>query len=181
MPLRVVRRVAATLTAACLLGSAPLRAQDSSAVTAVDSVRILDDTSHLAATQANAPDTLPPLTRPISPGGALWRSLLVPGWGQARMGRSLTAGFFLAVEGVAVGMALKANSELKYMRETGSPSVDAKTMEREDWLVIVGVNHLLAGLEAYISAYLWDFPGDLHLQRTPNGTAAAVSLPVRFP
>ncbi len=97
------------------------------------------------------------------------------------MGRSLAAGFFLAVEGVAVGMALKANSELQYMRETGSPSVDAKTMEREDWLVIVGVNHLLAGLEAYISAYLWDFPGDLHLQQTPNGTAAAVSLPVRFP
>ena len=58
---------------------------------------------------------------------------------------------------------------------------DDKSQEREDWLVIVGVNHLIAGIEAYVAAYLWDFPGDLKLQATPNGTAATVRVPVRFP
>jgi hypothetical protein len=95
------------------------------------------------------------------------------------MGRSLAAGFFLAVEGAALGMALKANSELNYMREIDSPSIDAKSQEREDWLVIVGVNHLIAGIEAYVSAYLWDFPGDLQMRPTPYGTAATVSVPFR--
>jgi hypothetical protein len=95
------------------------------------------------------------------------------------MGRSLAAGFFLAVEGAALGMALKANSELTYMREIDSPSIDAKSQEREDWLVIVGVNHLIAGIEAYVSAYLWDFPGDLQMRPTPYGTAATVSVPFR--
>jgi hypothetical protein len=56
----------------------------------------------------------------------------------------------------------------------------AKAQEREDWLVIVGVNHLIAGIEAYVSAYLWDFPGDLQFRPTPNGIAATVTFPVRI-
>ncbi len=30
----------------------------------------------------------------------------------------------------------------------------------DDWLVILGFNHLMSGLEAYVSAHLWDFPPD---------------------
>lgn len=121
------------------------------------------------------------LVKPISAGGALIRSLILPGWGQARLGRGLTAGFFLTVEGAALGMALKANSELRYMRATNDPRADSKSQEREDWLVILGMNHLLAGIEAYVSAYLWDFPGDLKLQATPYGASASVTFPVRLP
>jgi hypothetical protein len=37
----------------------------------------------------------------------------------------------------------------------------------------------LSGLEAYVSAQLWDFPGDLSVRRIPGGAAAEVSLPLR--
>ena len=34
-------------------------------------------------------------------------------------------------------------------------------------------NHVFAGLEAYVSAHLADFPGDLQLQATPGGVGGA--------
>ena len=120
--------------------------------------------------------------RPVGPGGALWRSLLVPGWGQAKLGRGIAAGLFLAVEGVSLGMVLKTNSELNYTKATDTTAVANKTQEREDWLVIMAVNHLIAGLEAYVSAHLWDFPGDLALKPVRGGgVAASVNFPVRVP
>jgi hypothetical protein len=116
---------------------------------------------------------------PVGPGGALWRSLLVPGWGQAKLGQGMAAGLFLAVEGLSVGMVLKTNSELQYLQATDSAAAASKSQQREDWLVIMAVNHLIAGLQAYVSAHLWDFPGDLALKPAPHGgVAATLSFPV---
>ena len=120
--------------------------------------------------------------RPVGPGGALWRSLLVPGWGQAKLGRGIAAGLFIAVEGVTLGMVLKTNSELNYAKSTDTTAVANKSQEREDWLVIMAVNHLVAGLEAYVSAHLWDFPGDLALKPVRGGgVAASVTFPMPVP
>jgi hypothetical protein len=117
------------------------------------------------------------------PAAVLWRSLLIPGWGQVRLGRKLTAGIFVLAEGVTLGMALRANSELRYLRRIGADTatVNAKSQNREDWLVLMGVNHLLAGLEAFIAANLTDFPPELRLRRGPGWFGASVSLPVRLP
>jgi hypothetical protein len=46
--------------------------------------------------------------------------------------------------------------------------------------VLLGFNHLFAGLEAYVSAHLADFPGDLRFEAVPGGVGAAMSLPVRL-
>jgi hypothetical protein len=116
----------------------------------------------------------------ISPLNAFWRSFLLPGWGQARLNRKLTAGLFLAWEGVTLGMTLKTRRELDYLRRTGSARGDRKRQEHEDWLVLLGFNHLLAGLEAYVSAHLADFPGDLRIEAVPGGVGAAVSVPIRL-
>jgi len=117
--------------------------------------------------------------RPLSPGGALLRSIILPGWGQAKLGRKLPAVIFLAVEGVTLGMALKANSEYQYLRDSNPDAASSKSLEREDWLVLMGFNHLLAGVEAYVSAHLWDFPGDVALTPVNGGIVAGLSLPVR--
>lgn len=157
-------------------------------------MRVRPDTAPRADTTARpdtnlaAADTTPAVpadtTRIRSkPGAALWRSLLVPGWGQVRLGRKLTAGFFVLTEGLTLGMALKANSELRYLRRTGADSaaINAKSQTREDWLVLLAVNHLLAGLEAYIAANLTDFPAELKLEHGPAGIGASVRVPVRLP
>lgn len=185
-----------------LLGTAPasLAAQDSAAVVpradslpkpdsvaaaAPDSVHRADSTAIPARSQALSTAGLKDSVerkRPVGPGGALWRSLLVPGWGQAKLGRGIAAGIFIAVEGVSLGMVLKTNSELNYAKATDTTAVANKSQEREDWLVIMAVNHLVAGLEAYVSAHLWDFPGDLALKPVRGGgVAASVNFPVRVP
>jgi hypothetical protein len=86
---------------------------------------------------------------------------------------------FVAWEGVTLGMTLKTRRELAYLRRTGSARGDNKRQQHEDWLVLLGFNHLLAGLEAYVSAHLADFPGDLRLQAAPGGVGAAISIPFR--
>ena len=133
-----------------------------------------------AAPPPPQPAVLPDTTREyISPGNALWRSLLIPGWGQARLNRKLAAGMFLAWEGVTLGMSLKTGRELRYFRRTNSARGDSKRQEHEDWLVLLAFNHVLSGVEAYISAHLADFPGDLRLEAVPGGAGAVISLPIR--
>lgn len=111
--------------------------------------------------------------------GAFWRSFLLPGWGQARLNRKLTGGIFVAWEGLTLGMSLKTRHELAYLRRSGSARAENKRREHEDWIVLLAFNHLFAGLEAYVSAHLGDFPGDLRFQAVPGGVGGAVSIPFR--
>jgi hypothetical protein len=116
-----------------------------------------------------------------SPMNAFLRSFLLPGWGQAKLDRKLTAGILVAWEGVTLGMSLKTRHELAYLRRTGSGRAEDKRREHEDWLVLVGFNHLFAGLEAYVSAHLSDFPRDLELHAEPGrGIGASYSVPFRL-
>jgi hypothetical protein len=116
----------------------------------------------------------------ISPLSAMWRSMLLPGWGQARLNRKLAGGIFIGWEAVTLGMTLKTRSELGYLRRIESGRGDDKRQEHEDWLVLLAFNHLFSGLEAYVSAHLADFPGDLRFEAVPGGVGASVSLPIRL-
>ena len=137
--------------------------------------------SQAAPTPRRAATPSDTLTRQhISPSAALWRSLLLPGWGQARLNRKLAGGMFVAWEGVTLGMSLKTRRELRYLRRTNSGRAEDKRQEHEDWLVLLAFNHLFSGLEAYISAHLADFPGDLRFEALPGGVGATISVPVRL-
>lgn len=151
----------------------PLAAQDTTAVP--EAVQAEQDTASPAAA---SPDTA--AFRPISPLNALWRSFLLPGWGQARLNRKLTGGIFIAWEGVTLGMSLKTRHELDFLRRTGSARADAKRQEHEDWIVLLAFNHLFAGLEAYVGAHLADFPGDLRITALPGGFGASMTVPLRL-
>ena len=145
---------------------------------------------------AQVPDTTPPppppplvttgalvvptdTTHRIRPMGAFLRSLLVPGWGQAATGRHVTGALFATWEGVSAMMALKAQSELNYLRETRSSLIDAKKQQVQDWIVLWVFNHLFSGAEAFVSAHLQDFPKDLQVRAFPGGVG--ISLPVPRP
>lgn len=108
----------------------------------------------------------------------MWRSLLLPGWGQAALGRRVTGAWFVFFEGLSLAMSVKASNQLRYMRETDSQSADAKKQEVQDWVVLLVFNHLTAGAEAFVSAQLWDFPGELEGRSLPSG---ATGLGVRLP
>lgn len=133
----------------------------------------------LATGSAAAQDVAPPPPSRPSPMGYFLRSFLVPGWGQAALDRKLTGGLFVAFEGLALGMAFKAHHEIGYLERTGSARLEDKRRERQDWLVLVAANHLFSGLEAFVSANLFDFPGDLRARALPGGrTGIGVTMPV---
>jgi hypothetical protein len=116
-------------------------------------------------------------THQVRPMGAFWRSLLLPGWGQAATGRHTTGSVLVAWEGVTAMMTLKAQQEATYMKDVGSPNLRAKRQEVQDWLVLWIFNHLFAGAEAYVSAHLQDFPADLRIQAVPRGIGISLPLP----
>jgi hypothetical protein len=133
---------------------------------------------------ARAADTVrvPPfrVQPPISPFGAFGRSFLIPGWGQAILGRRVTGAFFVFWEGLTLTMALKASHQLDHIQEVGDEEqIAAKKQEIQDWIVLLAFNHLLAGAEAYVSAYLWDFPIELE-QRALPGDRLGVGARLRF-
>jgi len=133
------------------------------------------DTSARRPTRGDSVRPVPPVT----PGGAFLRSVLIPGWGQARLHRNVTGGLFLLWEGVCATMVWKAEWQLNYARERGK-FVKSHTQEREDWIVLLVFNHLLAGAEAYVSANLFDFPAALKIQTLPGGrTGVGVSVPLQ--
>lgn len=133
--------------------------------------------------QPQPEDTIPvPKFRtepPVSPLGATWRSLLIPGWGQSILGRRVTGAAFVFWEGVTLFMTVKSAHQLTYLTNNGADeeTLGNKRAEVQDWAVLLAFNHLLAAAEAYVSAQLWDFPADLTVEGTPGGT---VGLGVNF-
>jgi hypothetical protein len=131
-----------------------------------------------ADTQRTRGDSVRPVP-PVTPAGAFLRSLAIPGWGQARLGRNVTGGMFLLFEGIAGAMVWKAQWQLEWAR-TRDKFVASHRQEREDWIVLLVFNHLLAATEAYVSALLYDFPAALKAQRLPGGaTGVGVTIPLR--
>ncbi len=137
------------------------------------------DTAQTSVTTAAAVVATPDTSRRTRPMGAFFRSLLVPGWGQAATGRHVSGAVFVAWEGVTAMMTLKARQEANYLKESGSANRGAKRQEAQDWLILWIFNHLFSGAEAFVSAHLQDFPRDLKVQAVPGGLG--LSLPVPRP
>ncbi|HTK56306.1 MAG TPA: hypothetical protein VL295_05735 [Gemmatimonadales bacterium] len=117
--------------------------------------------------------------RPTTPMGAMFRSFLIPGWGQAVYGRKVTAGIMIGFEGLSLGMLLKVHSEMDQIPASDTLRLSNKRQERQDWMTVLIFNHLMSGLEAYVSSHLYDFPGDLEIRALPGGgMRAGVTLPL---
>lgn len=120
---------------------------------------------------------------PVSPVGAMWRSLLIPGWGQSILGRRVTGAVFVVWEGLTLTMIVKSANQLDYFQRIDDGSlemaekIEGKKQEIEDWAFLLIFNHLISAAEAFVSGVLWDFPADLDVQAAPNGgVRAGVSI-----
>lgn len=143
------------------------------------------------------PDSL--LRPPISPKAAFLHSLVLPGWGQSELRRSTAATVFSAAEIGALYMVAKSRADLRQARALGTldsvsvgdrslgetvtrvPAiplglVNARRLHLEDWLAVLIFNHLLAGVDAYVAANLWDLPARVSIRQTPAGTGIGASF-----
>ncbi len=90
--------------AAALLLAAPVAAQQPTTPPRPDTARpVVRDTARPAARDTTAPDTTGPRLR-VSPGKAFYRSLIIPGWGQASAGNYKRAAVWVFLQGASDAM-----------------------------------------------------------------------------
>lgn len=124
-----------------------------------------------------AEGTIVDTTHRISPGAAAWRSMIIPGWGQALTGRPITGALFVTWEGVTMMMTLRAVQEETYLNASGSPNIVPKHQQVQDWVVLWVFNHLFSAAEAFVSDQLIDFPKDWKMVAVPRGVGLEVPVP----
>lgn len=162
-----------------------------------DSARVRRPASAAAA----IPDSLKP---PISPRRAFLYSALLPGYGQAILGRNKAAAAMLVIEAMAIAMIRESAADVREARRMSGDSVvtsyvnpstgalltpptvvprrfdpqyvHVRQSHVEDWVAFLLANHLFSGADAFVAANLWELPAELSVRVTPGGAAVGASL-----
>jgi hypothetical protein len=136
---------------------------------------------------------------PVSPRRAFFSSLMFPGYGQLRLGRQNAGALYALVEVVCLAMAGKAAMDLREANRIGTDSIPvaytldpvtgastvsewqqsrfteerirARRTHYEDWVVAVFYTHLISGIDAFVYANFWDFPGRPDVSTDGNGVS----------
>lgn len=97
---------------------------------------------------------------PISPWGAFWRSLVIPGWGQAELGHHTRGAAYFVAEGASLWMWVRTQRRLDHARrhlDEDHPLVQARKGQREDWITLTIFLAFFNGADAWVSAHLEGF------------------------
>ncbi len=168
---------------ALLLPGSAIRAQepvegDTAAVgpvvTAVDSV---------VRVPAGEPVAFDSAGLPVSPMGAFFRSLILPGWGQASVDQPVRGAFYFTMEAASLWMLFKTESKLRAAERAGDEELAAARKEqKEDWIVMAVFWALFSGVDAWVSTHMWDFEGVVVPPPDgARGVAVQYSIPVGGP
>lgn len=137
------------------------------------------------------------LRPPLSPGRALVYSMILPGYGQAVLGRHKAATGFLLAEAVTLAMIRESAADvhearrmandtivLSYVDANGAAALTTDSSQFntayvrtrhahvEDWTALLIANHLIAGADAFVAANLWDVPVRVGLRTLSSGATA---------
>ena len=122
---------------------------------------------------------------PVTPMGAFVRSLVVPGWGQAAVDQPGRGAFYFAAGTFTVFMVVQSQAELdaaNRARPADPELVDSKKGKRETWIVLAIFVSLFSGVDAWVSAHLWDFEGEITPPEDGSpGVQFKYSVPVEGP
>lgn len=147
-----------------------------------DSVAV-SDTTEIVEPEAIDRSAVQDTTPPITPLGALGRSMILPGWGQLEVGRPGRGAFYFVAEATFLYMVFKSNAKLSAAKRAEPERIDlisARTRQRENWIVLAGFIAFMSGLDAWVSTHMWDFEPAIG---PPDDETIGVALrvPVRFP
>ena len=133
------------------------------------------------AMQLPPADSTGPLP-PVSPMGAFFRSLVLPGWGQVSVDQPGRGAFYFAMEAGSLWMLFKTNAKLNAAKRSyprNDELIAAREAQFEDWAALAVFWALFSGVDAWVSAQLWDFKGEV--VPPPDGSPGAAfqySVPV---
>lgn len=122
------------------------------------------------------------VTPPISPWGAFWRSLVLPGWGQSELGSHTRGAVYFAAEGTSLWMWVRTQRRLDYARRRvleDDPLVQSRKQQREDWITLTVFWAFFNAADAWVSAHLYGFEAKpIPIPGEPAGLFVGWSLPV---
>ena len=120
---------------------------------------------------------------PVTPMGAFFRSLILPGWGQAVVDQPVRGAFYFTMEATSLWMLFKTQAKLDAAVRAGDEELAAARQDqKEDWIVMAVFWALFAGVDAWVSTHLWSFEGAV--VPPPDGSpgvAVQYSVPVGSP
>jgi hypothetical protein len=132
---------------------------------------------------------------PIRPKTALFRSLLIPGWGQASLDRGTAGATYFALEAGSIAMLIFAKKELAVARRAARDSMFAgdsvplgpppelagrvrvRRTQVQDWAALIFFNHLFSAADAFVSAHLWDVRVQVHGGQEMRSGAVTATIP----
>jgi hypothetical protein len=131
---------------------------------------------------------------PIRPKTALFRSLLIPGWGQASLDRGTAGATYFALEAGSIAMLIFAKKELAVAKRAARdstfvndstlgppPELGARVRVRrsqvEDWAALIFFNHLFSAADAFVSAHLWDVRVQVHGGQEMRSAGVSATIP----
>jgi hypothetical protein len=131
---------------------------------------------------------------PIRPKTALFRSLLVPGWGQASLDRGTAGATYFALEAGSIAMLIFAKKELANAKRAAldstfvndstlgpPPELAARIRVRrsqvEDWAALIFFTHLFSAADAFVSAHLWDVRVQVHGGQEMRSAGVTATIP----
>ncbi len=138
---------------------------------AVDSVVLVEQTPPASV------DSLPP----VSPFTALLRSLILPGWGQASVGRPERGAIYFGAASAAMLMVFRSQARLnaaKRSEPVDEDLVNSLGGTKESWIVMYGFVAFVSALDAWVSTHFWHFEPEVVM---PEDGGVAVQLSVRLP
>ncbi|MFQ5530194.1 MAG: hypothetical protein ACE5FP_07570 [Gemmatimonadota bacterium] len=115
-----------------------------------------------------------------TPMGAFFRSLILPGWGQFAADRPGRGIFYATAQAATLFMVIRTQQRINRADENGDTGLaDSRREQREDWIVLAGFWSLASAVDAWVSAHMWGFEGEV--VPPPDGAlgmAYRVSIPV---
>jgi hypothetical protein len=131
---------------------------------------------------------------PIRPKTALFRSLLVPGWGQASLDRGTAGATYFALEAGSIAMLIFAKKELAVAKRAARDStfvndstlgpppelaarVRVRRSQVEDWAALIFFTHLFSAADAFVSAHLWDVRVQVHGGQEMRSAGVTATIP----
>ncbi len=152
---------------------APVAAQEEAVPTAEDANRspvIVES----GAETADSVDTGP------APTAALFKSMLLPGWGQFSADQPKRGVFYATAQAATVYMIIRTQQRINRADENGDEGLaESRREQREDWIALAVFWSLASGVDAWISAHMWGFAGEV--VPPPDGSvglAVQYSIPV---
>ncbi|MEP7065355.1 MAG: hypothetical protein ABI889_04930 [Gemmatimonadota bacterium] len=162
-----------------------------------DSARAALEPQRVRSAADSAEDRRDSLLRagpPVRPKTALFRSLLVPGWGQASLDRGTAGATYFALEAGSIAMLIFAKKELANAKRAARDStfltdstkgpppelagrVRVRRSQVEDWAALIFFTHLFSAADAFVSAHLWDVRVQVHGGQEMRSAGVTATIP----